>query len=431
MFTGGGDVSMPADGRTSILAPFAVRSFRFQWPADLATSWSFEMETLILGWFVLVATDSVLLLTLFAALQYLGTLVAPMFGVAGDRRGARSVLCAMRSFYMVQAAALTGFAYFDALGPMPVFVIGTLMGLVRPSDIAIRYSLVGETIPARQLVGAMGISRTTTDSARVAGALTGAGLVAFLGMAPAYTVVTVLYAVSLFLTLGTARRISEAEAASGSGDAATVRPTALADMLEAFAYVWRTPHLLAAMTLALLVNFCAFPLMGGVLPYVAREIYGTDQTGLGYLAASFAFGALIGSLGLSANRRGIKSGRMMIGFTVGWFLMLLAFAWVDVLALGVVILILAGLCQTLALVPLSVMLLQSSDPRMRARVMSLRMLAIYGLPMGLLASGPLIETFGYGATATGYGVFGLAATALIAWRWFAHVWRLDAIANKG
>lgn len=419
---------MPTDGRTSILAPFTVRSFRFQWPADLATSWSFEMETLILGWFVLVATDSVLLLTLFAALQYLGTLVAPMFGVAGDRRGARSVLCAMRAFYMVQAAALTGFAYFDALGPMPVFVIGALMGLVRPSDIAIRYSLVGETIPAGQLVGAMGISRTTTDSARVAGALTGAGLVALLGMAPAYTVVTVLYVVSFLLTFGTAQRADPA--AADVGDNAARRPSALGDMVEAFAYVWRTPHLLAAMTLALLVNFCAFPLMGGVLPYVAREVYGTDQTGLGYLAASFAFGALIGSLGLSANRRGIKSGRMMIGFTVGWFVMLLAFAWVDVLALGVVILILAGLCQTLALVPLSVMLLQSSDPRMRARVMSLRMLAIYGLPMGLLASGPLIETFGYGATATGYGVFGLFATALIAWRWYAHVWRLDAIANK-
>ena len=38
-----------------MLAPFSVRSFRFQWPADLATSWSFEMETLILGWYVLVA----------------------------------------------------------------------------------------------------------------------------------------------------------------------------------------------------------------------------------------------------------------------------------------------------------------------------------------------------------------------------------------
>jgi Na+/melibiose symporter-like transporter len=421
---------MTLEARPSILAPFSVRSFRFQWPADLATSWSFEMETLILGWFILVATDSVLLLTLFAALQYLGTLIAPMFGVAGDRRGARSVLCAMRAFYMVQAAAITGFAYFDALGPLPVFVIGTLMGLVRPSDIAIRYSLVGETIPSRQLVGAMGISRTTTDSARVAGALTGAGLVATLGMASAYTVVTLLYAISLLLSFGTAQRAVDADAGSLAGAAPPPRPSALSDLVESFRYVWRTPHLMAAMTLALLVNFCAFPLMGGVLPYVAREVYGTDQTGLGYLAASFAFGALVGSLSLSANRRGIKSGRMMIAFTLAWFVMLLAFAWVDVLVLGMIILMLAGLCQTLALVPLSVMLLQSSDPRMRARVMSLRMLAIYGLPMGLLASGPLIENFGYGETATGYGVFGLVATMLIAWRWYAHVWRLDARANS-
>lgn len=382
------------------------------------------METLILGWFVLVSTDSVLLLTLFAALQYLGTLIAPLFGVAGDRRGARSVLCAMRAFYMVQAAALTGFAFFDALSPLPVFVIGTLMGLVRPSDIAIRYSLVGETISGKQLVGAMGISRTTTDSARVAGALTGAGLVATLGMAPAYSAVTLLYAISTLLTLGTARR-------AGDGGAATARPSALRDLRDSFAYVWRTPHLLAAMTLALLVNFCAFPLMGGVLPYVAREVYATDQTGLGYLAASFAFGALVGSLGLSTNRKDIRSGRMMILFTFVWFAMLLVFAWVDVLIVGVIVLILAGLAQTLALVPLSIMLIQSSDPRMRARVLGLRMLAIYGLPMGLLASGPLIEKFGYTNTATAYGLFGLLATALILWRWYAHVWRLDVPANAG
>ncbi|MBT4908189.1 MAG: MFS transporter, partial [Rhodospirillaceae bacterium] len=407
------------------------RSFRFQWPADLATSWSFEMETLILGWYVLVATDSVLLLTLFAALQYVGTLVAPMFGVAGDRAGARSVLCSMRAFYMVQAAMLTGFIYFDALGPLPVFVIGAMMGIVRPSDIAIRYSLVGETIPSKQLMRAMGVSRTTTDSARVAGALAGASMVATLGMTSAYTAVTALYAVSLLLTLGTARRPRDEATGQESGDLSAKRPSPLRDVVDSFAYVWRTPHLLAAMTLALLVNLCAFPLMGGVLPYVAREVYGAGQAGLGYLAASFAFGALVGSLGLSANRRVIRPGRMMIIYTFGWFGLLLVFAWTDVMAIGIVVLMLAGLCQTLALVPLSVMLMQSSDPGMRSRVLGLRMLAIYGLPMGLLASGPLIEAFGYAATATGYGVFGVIATALIAWRWYAHVWRLDSVANNG
>ena len=48
--------------KLSIFEPFAIRSFRFQWPADLMTSWAFEMEVLILGWYVLTVTDSVLIL---------------------------------------------------------------------------------------------------------------------------------------------------------------------------------------------------------------------------------------------------------------------------------------------------------------------------------------------------------------------------------
>src|SRR5262245_40877345 len=71
--------------RPSAVAPFRTRSFRFQWPADLLTSWALEMEMLILGWYVLAETGSVMWLTVFAALLNIGTLVAPMFGVVGDR----------------------------------------------------------------------------------------------------------------------------------------------------------------------------------------------------------------------------------------------------------------------------------------------------------------------------------------------------------
>ena len=60
--------------RVPALAPFGVRSFRFQWPADLAASWAFEMETLILGWYMLVETGSVIVLAVFGSLQFLGTL---------------------------------------------------------------------------------------------------------------------------------------------------------------------------------------------------------------------------------------------------------------------------------------------------------------------------------------------------------------------
>jgi uncharacterized protein YqgC (DUF456 family) len=62
------------------------------------------METLILGWYVLVETGS--LLTLFASLNFIGTLIAPMFGVVGDRIGHRDLLAMMRATYAVLAATL-------------------------------------------------------------------------------------------------------------------------------------------------------------------------------------------------------------------------------------------------------------------------------------------------------------------------------------
>src|SRR3954464_7662264 len=127
---------MPVLGSSlGALAPFRIRSYRFQWPADLLTSWAFEMETLILGWYVLVETGSVLLLTLFAALTYVGTLIAPMFGVAGDRIGHRNLLASMRAIYVALAATLMLLAFAGTLNPLYVFIIAAVMGLVRPSDL--------------------------------------------------------------------------------------------------------------------------------------------------------------------------------------------------------------------------------------------------------------------------------------------------------
>jgi hypothetical protein len=70
------------------LAAFRVRSFRFQFPADLLTSLAFEMETVILSWYVIAQTGSVLLLTAYGSLLYVGTLLSPICGVLGDRLGA-------------------------------------------------------------------------------------------------------------------------------------------------------------------------------------------------------------------------------------------------------------------------------------------------------------------------------------------------------
>jgi len=414
--------------RASPLAPFGVRSFRFQWPADLATSWAFEMETLILGWYVLVETQSVLMLTVFASLAYLGTLFAPMFGVMGHRIGIKKLFCAMRAIYAVLATALMTLTLTGVLAAVHVFIIAALMGLVRPSDLVMRYALIGETMPGSQLMGATSVSRTTQDSARIIGALAGAGLVAALGMGPAYVVVALFYAVSFLLTLG----VGGAHPAHRPSDDLTdvsSRPSPWRDLRDVVDHAWTTPQLLAAMMLAFLVNLTAFPLVMGLLPYVAKEIYRTDQTGLGYLVASFAFGALLGSITLSRIGHAIRPARMMVVCCAIWYAMIVVFAQMQGLLGGSMALMAAGLAQSLGLVPMQAMLLRNAGERFRGGIMGIRMLMIYGVPIGLLIAGPLIGRFGYPATATLYCVIGLAFTLLIAVRWRVHLWRLEAPAN--
>ena len=106
---------MPLFSSFGALAPFRIRSYRFQWPADMLTSWAFEMETLILGWYVLVETNSVVMLTLFGASLYGGTLIAPIFGVWSDRLGHRNMLTGMRTTYALVATVLMTLAFTGAL----------------------------------------------------------------------------------------------------------------------------------------------------------------------------------------------------------------------------------------------------------------------------------------------------------------------------
>jgi MFS family permease len=408
------------NSRSEVLAPFGVRSFRFQFPADLLTSWASEMEILILGWYILTATGSVLLLSVYGSLQYAGTLIAPMFGLAGDRLGHRNVLCGMRVVYASLASLMTFLAALDVLTPLAVLAIATVVGLIRPSDLAMRNALVAETMPPDRLMAAMGVARTTTDSARVVGSLAGAGLFALLGMAPAYVVITAFYATGFGLTLGVG-----APAPSGT----MARLSFWRDLREGLSYVWDTPASLAAMWLAFLVNMTALPLTLGLLPYVAREIYHVGQTGLGSLVASFAIGALTGSVAISFAGRSIHPARMMIIHTGVWYVMLLAFIHVPGITGGRLTLVLAGFAQSLCMVPMAVMLLHGAGARFRGRVMGVRMLAIYGLPLGLLAAGGLIERFGFATTASAYCLVGLLLTGVIATRWHAALWPLDAPAN--
>jgi predicted MFS family arabinose efflux permease len=403
-------------------------------PADLLTSWAFEMEMLVLGWYVMVSTGSVLMLTAFASLQQLGTLAAPMFGVMGDRLGGRTMLCAMRATFALLAAFMMVMALWGLLTPAWVFAVAALTGVVRPNDQVMRNALIGETIPPAHLVGALGMSRATMDSARVAGALAGAGLSTALGMGVTYAFVASFYVASLALTMGVSRRpmipVAREPARGGVADQtarALPRSSRWRDLRDGLAHVLRTPELLALMWLAFLINLTAYPASSGLLPYVAREVYRVDATGLGWLVASFALGGLVASMVMVTTGGSRRPERSTLVHSALWYALLLGFGHLQGIGPGLLTLFAAGFVQNVAMISMAATLLASAGEGFRGRVMGVRTLAVYGMPLGLVASGALIERNGYPLTITAAAAVGLACTALIGFRWRASLWQREQL----
>ena len=251
---------------------------------------------------------------------------------------------------------------------VPVEIAVTSLAAAR----GLRAALVGATMPPDRLIGAMSIQRTTQDSARIAGALTGAGLVALLGMGPAYAVVVTFYATSVLLTCkaGSSRPLHHA-ARDGSGESARPRDTLANGQVREAGATTRSPQ-----TAGSAGNESARPSPWRDLRDGLRCVWDTPHP-----------------------------------------------------AAGIAVLILTGIAQSMGLIPMTAMLLRNSDVRYRGRVMGIRMLVLYGNLPGLLISAPLIARIGYPMTATIYCAIGLAFTLLIAVRWRAHLWRLEAPAN--
>src|SRR4029079_628624 len=130
------------------------------------------------------------------------------------------------------------------------------------------------------------------DSARVAGALTGTGGVALVGMGPAYAAVAALYLASFLLSIGLAAPGPRARASA----VATRAREVFTGLRQAVAYVWGRADLLGALCMAFLITLFAFPFTRGLLPYVAKEVFAMGQSGLGWLACAAAIGALAGSV---------------------------------------------------------------------------------------------------------------------------------------
>ena len=380
------------------------------------------MEALILSWYILTETNSVILLTIFGAFRYIGTLLSPWFGLAGDRWSRRKMMYSMRGFMTSLAAIVMVMGLLDGLTPNYVFAVAFFSGLVQPSDTVMRNSLIGDSMPASMFMNAMSVSRAAQDTARIFGALTGAALFSVFGIGLAYVFVVGIYLLSVLLTFGVSKAHPWVDRRENGLDFSE-KPSQLREFKDGLVHIWNTPPVLAIICLAFLANLTAFPVTHGLMPYIAKDILQVDENGLGHLMAAFSIGAVIGSLILAWTRSQRHSKKLMLINMVIWYLMLVLFAQISTKQAALIILVFVGISYSLAMVSMGAALLDVTEELLRGRIMGVRMLAVYGVPLGLLGSGILIEVFGFTAFVEIYAAVGIFFTVLIVINWRMALWR--------
>ena len=402
--------SEPATANTG-RNPFRVLRFgdyKFVWSSEALNLWAIEMEIIVLAMFVLRDTGSPLLVGLVGALKFAGTLLGPLYGLMVDRFDRKMLQVWVRVFGVLIALVLTLLILTDALQLWHAYVIVTAGSMVRMLDIVLVQALTADAVPSHSLHGAIGLSRSTLDGARVIGSVAGGTIFELLGLDWAYIMITVLYLLSTLASLKVESRIVTSKINSVS-----IR----SGLCEGLRYIRQNDFLPGLIFFSFLIEFSAFPIVNGLMTVIGDELYDLGGTGIGLLAATASIGALTGALTVGGKQHIANPGRTMVVGSIVWHTVMLLLALTPPLWLFAILLFTWGFGGGMTFVAMVVGLLREAPAETRGRVMGIRSLGIYGLPIGLLFGGFIAEEAGSAAMIGALGGIGLLTTLGAALKW--------------
>ena len=347
-------------GRTAVAplrsAPFRryllgqLPSLTGSWAQVVALSWwVVSLDPKALGWVV--------------ALQFLPSLVlGPWFGVVADRHNRRRLLMLAECGLGLVAA---GYALASLAGvlTLPVIcVLATAWGVINALDTPARRALVPALVPPGQAASASALTGTALLIGMTAGSALGGALVAAAGVTAAFAVNAASFLADV-VVLSTIR----------PGESPRVK-RAPRQVREGFSYVAHTPELRAPLLTLALIATLAFTMQVSV-PTLVHQSYAGGPSQLGAALTTLAAGSLAGTLARAAS--GMPGPRALPAATAIMACGLGATALAPVLPAALAGLAIVGFGWSYFL-GTTIATLQSADPRMLGRVMSLFALVLLG-----------------------------------------------------
>jgi MFS family permease len=375
--------SVPSSPSPSPKPPHPLREtpFRMLWIGSTISLLGDQCYLVALPWLVLQKTGSaVAMSTILMAGAIPRAVLMLLGGVVTDRVSPRRVMMTTASARTVFVAAIGFLVWFNVLKIWELYVLGFGFGVADAFAMPAASAFLPSLVKREQMVAASSVFQSTAQFTSIAGPAPAGILIKAFGIAWAFF----LDAISFLFIIGALWKLPDPPASP-----AAARKAVWHSIQEGIAYVGKDVPLRSFMLLATIMNFCISGPMAVGLAYLVKTRF-DSPTAYGIVVSAAATGGLLGALMAGVwrvKRRGwlILGVCAVIGVCIG-SIGLLPRLWMIAAAL-----LLMGAAAGVANVHIMAWIQQRIDPAVRGRVMSVLMLAMFGLmPVSLAVAGVLV-----------------------------------------
>ena len=379
--------------------------FRKLWLSDSLISMSDQIEMLVMSWVIITKTESGLILGIYTAIRFFSTIFAPFIGGIIDNFNKKNSLLTSRSYMLLHSLIFLFISYINQLSTYRIIFITFFYWIARTSDRISRESLTQLLVPKKDLRNASGILRSTMDFSKIIGPILGAWIYSNYGITETYILIALLYIISIIIILPI--KIEGINKKSIN---------IITEIKIGIVYLKESKILISVILAAGLANLILFTLPQAYLPFIIKDIVKGNASDLAMFNAFLALGALAGSLLLATKNLSNNPGKLIFLSLFLWHCIMLATSIVKNKLLLSLILCLYGIAGSISMISMAVLILSIAQKNMIGRIIGIRQLAIFTLPIGLIISGYLIDVIGIVISLQVVTISGLILTLILTYK---------------
>lgn len=359
------------------------RNFRWLWMSTLAVGFGQWGQQIALNVLVYNLTDSAVQLgavTFASGLVSLG--LTPFAGLLADRYSRRNIMVVTTLLGAVQAGILAVLVLAGVVEVWHAYVFAVLTALAQAANQPARQAFVNDISTPETLANAISLNSIAQNLSRISGP----PLVGILAVWNVGVALLFVAGVRGFATLATFLLHDRPQARLVSAG----RP--LRQIFDGFAYLFREPRLRLLLVVNAAPALLVYPYMS-FMPIFAKEVFRVEAA-YGVLVAMIAVGSVVGLFALAWFGDIRRKTQIMLGCELVYLVLVLLFTRTDVLAVGLGILIVAGIFHATALALNNTVFQSEVRADMRGRGMAAFQVGFGLMPLGGLPMGFMVRSFG-------------------------------------